>query len=43
MVEKVKVLMRDFVSKECSSPTSPKYTQFGADARKAIEMINTKR
>lgn len=43
MVEKVKVLMRDFIAKECSSSTSPKYLQFSGDAKKALEMINTKR
>lgn len=41
-IENVKMLMRDVVSKECSSPTSPKYQQFGNEARKALEMINMK-
>lgn len=41
-IENVKMLMRDVVSKECSSPTSPKYQQFGNEAKKALEMINKK-
>ncbi len=41
MVEGVKVVMRDYVSKECSSPTSPKYQQYSAEAKKALELINT--
>lgn len=41
-VENVKMLMRDVVSKECSSPSSPKYQQFGSEAKKALEMINKK-
>ena len=41
-IENVKILMRDVVSKECSSPTSPKYQQFGNEAKKALEMINKK-
>ena len=40
--ENVKLLMRDVVSKESSSPTSPKYQQFGNEAKKALEMINKK-
>ena len=42
MVEGVKVVMRDYVSKECSSPTSPKYQQYSAEAKKALEIINKK-
>ena len=42
MVEGVKVVMRDYVSKECSSPTSPKYQQYSAEAKKALELINKK-
>lgn len=42
MVEKVKTVMRDYVSKECSSPTSPKYQQYSAEAKKALEIINKK-
>lgn len=41
-VEKVKLMMRDVVSKECSSTSSPKYQQFGSEAKKALEMINKK-
>lgn len=41
-VENVKMLMRDVVSKECSSPSSPKYQQFGNEAKKALEMITKK-
>lgn len=42
MAEGVKVVMRDYVSKECSGPTSPKYQQYSAEAKKALEMINKK-
>ena len=42
LVEGVKVVMRDYVSKECSSPTSPKYQQYSAEAKKALEIINKK-
>lgn len=38
--ERVKTMMRDVVGKECSSPTSPKYLQFSAEAKKALEMIS---
>ena len=41
-LENVKTLMRDVISKECSSPTSPKYQQFGNEAKRALEMINKK-
>lgn len=41
-VENIKMLMRDVVSKECSSPSSPKYQQFGNEAKKALELINKK-
>ena len=40
--DKVKLIMRDVISKECSSPNSPKYQQFGNEAKKALEMINRK-
>lgn len=42
MVDGVKVVMRDYVSKECSGPTSPKYQQYSTEAKKALEMINKK-
>lgn len=42
MVEGVKVVMRDYVNRECSSPTSPKYQQYSAEAKKALELINKK-
>ena len=41
-IEDVKRIMRDVVNKECSSPTSPKYQQFGNEAKKALEMIDKK-
>ena len=41
-IDNLKMLMRDVVSKECSSPTSPKYQQFGNEAKKALEMIDKK-
>ena len=40
--ENVKQLMRDVVGKECCSPNSTKYQQYGNDARKALELINKK-
>ena len=42
MVDNVKVVMRDYVSKECSSPTSPKYRQYSEAAEKALDLINKK-
>jgi len=42
MTENVKVIMRDYVSKECSSATSPKYKQYGEEAKKALELISKK-
>ena len=38
-IEKVKSLMRDVVASECSSSNSPKYLQFGEEAKKALDMI----
>lgn len=38
-IEKVKSLMRDVVARECSSSNSPKYLQFGEEAKKALDMI----
>lgn len=38
--DNVKLLMRDVVGKECSSPNSSKYQQYGNDAEKALELIN---
>lgn len=40
--DSVKLLMRNVVGKECSSPNSTKYQQYGNDARKALELINKK-
>ncbi|MDR2969810.1 MAG: tubulin-like doman-containing protein [Tannerellaceae bacterium] len=40
MVEAVKVVMREYVSRECASPTSAKYQQYATEATKAIELIN---
>jgi hypothetical protein len=34
--------MRDHVSKECSSATSPKYQQYSGEAKKALDLINKK-
>lgn len=42
MMDKVKVVMRDYVSKECSSTTSPKYQQYSGEAKKALDLINKK-
>ena len=42
MADRIIVIMRDHVSKECSSPTSPKYNQYGKEADKALDMINKK-
>jgi len=42
MMDNVKAVMRDYVSKECSSATSPKYKQFSEEAKKAIDLINKK-
>jgi len=42
MMDKVKTVMRDYVSKECSSATSPKYQQYSGEAKKAIDLINKK-
>ncbi|MBR1792329.1 MAG: hypothetical protein IJ764_01630 [Bacteroidales bacterium] len=40
MAEQVKMVMRDHVAAECSSPTSPKFQQFGNEAKKALDIIN---
>jgi hypothetical protein len=42
MMDKVKAVMRDYVSKECSSATSPKYQQYGGEAQKALDLITKK-
>jgi len=42
MNDNVKVIMRDYVSKECSSATSPKYKQYSEEAKKAMDLINKK-
>jgi hypothetical protein len=40
MMDKVKAVMRDYVSKECSSATSPKYQQYSGEAKKALDLIS---
>ena len=42
MMDNVKAVMRDYVSKECSSATSPKYRQYSEEAKKALDLINKK-
>ena len=42
MIDKVKVIMRDHVSKECSSASSPKYLQYSGEAKKALDLISKK-
>lgn len=42
MADMVKSIMKDYVSKECSSVTSPKYREYSENAKKAIELINKK-
>jgi len=40
LVDKVKAVMRDYVSKETTSPESPMYQEYAKHARKAMEIIN---
>ena len=42
MAEGVKNVMKEYVSKECSSSTSPKYREYSDNAKKALELINKK-
>jgi len=42
MNKKVASIMKDYVVKECSSTSSPKYQQHSAEAKKALELINKK-
>ncbi|MDR1403488.1 MAG: tubulin-like doman-containing protein [Tannerellaceae bacterium] len=42
MMDRVKLIMRDYVSKECSSATSPKYQQYSGEAKKALDLITKK-
>jgi hypothetical protein len=42
MTDKIKEVMREYVSKECSSSTSPKYQLYSAEAKKALDLINKK-
>jgi len=42
MMDKVKTIMRDYVSKEVSSPSSEKYQLYSGEAKKALDLINKK-
>lgn len=39
LIDQIKVLMRDYVAKESSGPTSPLYRDYGDAAKAALEMI----
>ena len=39
IMEQIKVLMRDYVAKECTSPTSPLYREYGEAAKAALNKI----